>query len=84
MHHHLDADASAPPRPEPGPLAAWWRDLVRSWRHTLTHARQPAIDEATLRDLGVARSELDSFRAEAEGLASSTRLRVACNAYGRP
>jgi hypothetical protein len=84
MHHHLCADVSTPPRREPGPLTALWRDLVRSWRHTLAQARQEPIDDATLRDLGVARCEFDSFRAEAEGFTSLTRLRVACYAYGRP
>jgi uncharacterized protein YjiS (DUF1127 family) len=84
MQHHSCAAASAPPRPRPGPLAALWRDLVGSWRHTLMQARQEPIDEATLRDLGLARCEIESLRAEAEGRARRTRLRVAGNAYGRP
>lgn len=37
--------------------------------------RREVLDGATLRDLGVCRSELESFRAEAEGTASRTRLR---------
>lgn len=34
------------------------------------------LDELTLRDLGISRSELSSFRAEVNGLAEKTRLRV--------
>ncbi|HUG21853.1 hypothetical protein [Piscinibacter sp.] len=34
------------------------------------------LDAATLRDLGMSRSEHDSYRAEAEGLVEQTRLRV--------
>lgn len=84
MHPRLHPDAPAARHPAPGPLAALWRDLARTWRHTLAQARQEPIDEATLRDLGLARCELDSVGAEAEGRASRTRLRVAAHAYGRP
>jgi hypothetical protein len=36
-----------------------------------------ALDGPALRDLGLCRSELASFQAEAQGLAPSTRLRCA-------
>jgi hypothetical protein len=56
--------------------AALWNDLVRSWRHALDGATHESIDDATLRDLGISRSELGSFRAEADGHVPATRLRI--------
>jgi hypothetical protein len=59
-----------------GQLAALWLAVVGAWRGVRAQARQESIDDATLRDLGVARCELDSFHAESEGRAVRTRLRV--------
>ncbi|MCW5636122.1 MAG: hypothetical protein KIT17_22490 [Rubrivivax sp.] len=70
---------SPPPtrsRRGPNALARLWRDLVGSWRWALARAHEPAIDAATLRDLGMSRSELASFEAEARGDVEATRLRV--------
>jgi hypothetical protein len=62
----------------PHPLAARWREMVGAWRAASARAQaEPAIDDQTLRDLGLSRSELPSFRAEAGGLVAQTRLRVA-------
>jgi uncharacterized protein YjiS (DUF1127 family) len=70
----------AVPRPRHlQPLAALWRDIVGSWRHAVASRRYEHIDDATLRDIGVSRSELSSFDAEARGLAEPTRVRVISN-----
>ena len=60
----------------PGALAGLWRDLVRSWRQAFTPAHHQPIDDATLRDLGMSRSELASYAAEASGRVELTRVRV--------
>ncbi len=64
--------------------------LRKTVRHGFAAARRArdrralrALDDATLRDLGVHVSEIDSFMAEAAGHAELTRLRVAC-AAGMP
>ncbi len=61
--------------------------LRNTVRHGFAAARRArdrralrALDDATLRDLGVHVSEIDSFLAEAAGEAELTRLRVACAA----
>jgi len=46
-------------------LAQWWRE-----------SREEPLSDAALRDLGLARCELDSLRAEHEGRAERTRQRV--------
>jgi len=64
----------------PRSLAALWCGLAGAWRHAIArrHGVDVAmdIDDKTLRDLGISRSELSSFRAEAEGRVERTRLRV--------
>lgn len=45
-------------------------------RQALAPRPHETIDEATLRDLGMSRSELGSYAAEASGRAEMTRLRV--------
>jgi hypothetical protein len=57
------------------PWGALWRDLVGAWR--LAVARRPEeLDAATLRDLGLSRTELKSYLAEVDGRAEPTRRRV--------
>ena len=59
-------------------LALWgalWLDLVGAWRVAI--ARRPEeLDDATLRDLGLSRTELKSYLAEVDGRAEPTRRRV--------
>lgn len=65
-------------------LAALARDLIGAWRLALARSGERRrnrsehewIDTRTLRDLGIGRAELSSFRAEALGLAEPSRLRV--------
>jgi uncharacterized protein YjiS (DUF1127 family) len=68
-------DSTGGPR-RPNALAALWRDIVGSWRYALARANEPRIDDATLRDLGMSRSEIASCEAEARGRVEATRLRV--------
>lgn len=61
-------------------LSGWWRAASEAWqlrrRQRAMERRLPALDEATLRDLGIARGELLSYWAESEGLVAATRERV--------
>jgi uncharacterized protein YjiS (DUF1127 family) len=61
-------------------LVAHVRRLARNWAMQRDYARArfefERIDEATLRDIGITRSELGSFWAEARGLAEPTRVRL--------
>lgn len=57
-------------------LAEMWRDAVRACRRALAAPSHEAIDDLTLRDLGMSRSELGSYAAEASGRAELTRQRV--------
>jgi uncharacterized protein YjiS (DUF1127 family) len=52
-------------------------------RRSREHRALRALDDATLRDLGVHVSEISSYLAEAAGEAEVTRLRIAC-AAGAP
>lgn len=79
MSHALAQSPRSMPRrgpTRPGALAALWRDLIGSWRSAIARSREPELDEATLRDLGISRSELASFGAEADGRVQATRLRI--------
>jgi uncharacterized protein YjiS (DUF1127 family) len=75
------ATASAP-RPARFPiglhsaLRAMWRDLAGAWRYAVARREFNCLDERTLRDLGMSRSEFDSYWAETHGLAEQTRVRV--------
>jgi hypothetical protein len=57
-----------------------WQGLregrARRRRLARMHAAIAALDDATLRDIGVQRSEVGSFWAEYEGLAPVTRQRL--------
>ena len=63
------------------------RKAVRNGRAAARHSRDRralhALDDATLRDLGVHVSEIGSYLAEAAGAAELTRLRIA-SAVGAP
>lgn len=50
--------------------------LMQRIRRARWHAEFAAVDERTLRDLGISRDEIDSLWAEAEGLAPLTRLHI--------
>jgi uncharacterized protein YjiS (DUF1127 family) len=83
MDHHPIPHPADPrqltPRRGAGALrrvAALWRDVVGSWRSAIAASRIEPLDAATLRDLGITRCEIDSIRAEADGLAPLTRRRV--------
>jgi len=54
---------------------ALWHDLIGAWRVARARAPQP-IDGAALRDLGLCRSELQSYLAEVDGTVEATRIRV--------
>lgn len=56
--------------------------LMQRVRRARWHADFAAVDERTLRDLGIGRDEIDSLWAESEGLAPLTRLHIR-NAGGR-
>jgi len=62
--------------------AALRHDLAGSWRYAIVRDAQPCIDDATLRDLGLHRSELASYRAEVDGHAPATRRRVIAQRRG--
>lgn len=71
--------ASAPPawlRRLGEAWAALRHELAGSWRYALARDAQRGIDDATLRDLGLHRSELASYCAELDGHAPATRRRV--------
>jgi hypothetical protein len=52
-------------------------ELAGAWRHGLARRQMIDIDDRTLRDLGVHRSEIASYFAEASGDSAPTRRRVA-------
>ena len=60
----------------PASLTALGHALATAFRNALAGDREPALDDATLRDLGLSRSELPSYRAEAEGHVEATRRRI--------
>ena len=61
----------------PAALTALGHALATAFRRAFLEGREPALDDAALRDLGLSRSELSSFDAEAEGRIPITRRRVA-------
>ena len=70
------------------PFASWWRGLHRAFielrrRHGQRRELQ-LLDASAFRDLAIDRSELSSFEAEAAGIASPSRLRIACAISARP
>jgi hypothetical protein len=73
---HLSRRGGVRPIARPNPLAEAWRAWVRAWRRAFEAMPHDTIDDITLRDLGMSRSELGSYAAEASGRAELTRLRV--------
>jgi hypothetical protein len=57
-------------------LTALGHALATAFRNAFAGGREPALDDATLRDLGLSRSELASYQAEAEGRVEATRRRI--------
>jgi uncharacterized protein YjiS (DUF1127 family) len=55
---------------------AWRERFARRRRLARMQAALAELDDATLRDLGVHRTEITSFWAECEGLAAPTRQRL--------
>ncbi len=58
------------------PLRSVFRELADSWRYAAARREFNSLDDATLRDLGMRRSEYDSYWAETHGMAEHTRKRV--------
>jgi uncharacterized protein YjiS (DUF1127 family) len=63
-------------------LRASFHEMTGIWRYALARRELENIDDSTLRDLGISRSELDSYWAETQGKAEPTRRRV-LQAMGR-
>jgi len=57
-------------------LRALARELAGAWRYAVARREFNHVDANTLRDLGISRSEFDSYWAESQGLAEQTRVRV--------
>ena len=65
------------------PLRAVFRELGDSWRYAAARREFNALDDSTLRDLGLRRSEYDSYWAETHGWAEHTRKRVPGHFIGK-
>jgi uncharacterized protein YjiS (DUF1127 family) len=63
-------------------LRTWMRELAGAWRYAVARREFNQLDAGALRDLGISRSEFDSYWAESHGLAEQTRVR-AMDAVGR-
>jgi uncharacterized protein YjiS (DUF1127 family) len=59
------------------------RALAGAWRHAVARREFNRLDSDTLRDLGISRSEFESYWAETHGEAEQTRVRVIRNIRGR-
>jgi len=60
-------------------LAHWvalWQDLIGAWRLAIARRPEAPLDDAALRDLGLCRSELQSYLAEVDGRVDATRVRA--------
>jgi uncharacterized protein YjiS (DUF1127 family) len=58
-------------------------ELAGAWRHAVARREFNRLDASTLRDLGLTRSEFESYWAETHGQAEQTRVRVVRNIRGR-
>jgi uncharacterized protein YjiS (DUF1127 family) len=57
-------------------MRALVREITGAWRYAIARREFNALDASTLRDLGMSRSEFDSYWAETHGMAEQTRARV--------
>jgi uncharacterized protein YjiS (DUF1127 family) len=57
-------------------LRALSHELAGACRYAAARREFDRLDDSTLRDLGISRSEFDSYWAETHGLAEPTRVRV--------
>lgn len=55
-----------------------------AWRHAAARREFQRLDDAALRDLGISRSEFDSYWAESLGQAERSRRRVMPDFHGSP
>lgn len=79
MTLRLSAAATAAATPPVAPPVApnWLARLRAAWQRVGAAATTTdGLDEQTLRDIGLTRSELPSYRAEVEGLVEATRVRA--------
>ena len=84
MDHSLASRTVAAPRTRNGGIvtviAAWlvaaWRDWQRQRDRFATRRTLESLSDATLRDIGLSRSEIDSVAAELVGQAETTRRRT--------
>jgi uncharacterized protein YjiS (DUF1127 family) len=53
------------------------RELAGAWRYGVARRQMAALDDHTLRDLGVHRSELGSYFVESQQWTEPTRKRIA-------
>ena len=67
----------------PGALSAVMGELASAWRRAVARREFNRLDASALRDLGMTRSEFDSYWAESHGEAEQTRVRVIRNVRGR-
>jgi uncharacterized protein YjiS (DUF1127 family) len=65
------------------PLRSMLHELADSWRYAAARREFNLLDDATLRDLGMRRSEYDSYWAESHGMADHTRKRVPGHFIGK-
>ena len=55
-----------------------------AWRYAAARCEFQRLDDNALRDLGISRSEFDSYWAESLGLAERSRRRVMKDFHGSP
>jgi hypothetical protein len=64
-------------------LRSMLEEFAGVWRYALARREFNRVDDSTLRDLGMCRSEFDSYWAETHGRAERTRVRVIRHIPGR-
>ena len=57
-------------------LRGLMRKFADRWHYAAARREFACLDATTVRDLGMSRSEFDSYWAESQGLAEQTRVRV--------
>ena len=93
MSYVMHSDSASPAALAPmRRFAAGLRAAVRAmfhraagaWRHAAARREFHRLDDNALRDLGISRSEFDSYWAESHGLAERSRRRVMRDFHGSP